>query len=264
MLLPTFFEFYLIFFLRLSKRFQIKISQKIRYELKYHNPEKYINWTVEDDKKLLEAYKRYEGQWYKIAAFEFPNRNDNACLFRYTRLMAWHRQNTWFQAQTSEIQEFILFICKQRHKNRDEAPVYTDDGELVPRKPIFAQKVSNLVDQILAKRELIVEFVEKKRRGQLSLNLLNRIGVFTPALNATILKYQKQFQQQHTPSAEKPVRKGPKTSLKSVKVEQDKQKRDELKIAKKLNAPAKPRVRSIKNLITGQGSPLESDKRGKL
>jgi len=143
--------------------------------------------------------------------------------------------------------------------------VYTDDGELVPRKPIFAQKVSNLVDQILAKRELIVEFVEKKRRGQLSLNLLNRIGVFTPALNATILKYQKQFQQQqHTPSAEKAVRKGPKTNLKSVKVEQDRQKRDEIKIAKKLNNSAKPRDRSIKNLITGQGSSLESDNRGKL
>ncbi len=162
-----------------------------------------MNWTVAEDKKLLEAYKRFEGQWYKIAAFEFPNRNDNACLFRYTRLMAWQKQNSWFQAQPSEIQEFILFICKQKHKNKDEMIVFTEDGEIVPRKPIFTQKISSLVDQILANKELIIEFVEKKRRGQLSLNLLNKIGIFTPALNATIQKYQKNFNQQNlTPKNE--------------------------------------------------------------
>ena len=88
-----------------------------RYELKYHNPEKYINWTIEDDKRLLESYKRYEGQWFKMAAFDFPDRNDNACLFRFKRLMNWRKQNVWFQNQQDEIREFIMLLskpCKKR------------------------------------------------------------------------------------------------------------------------------------------------------
>lgn len=85
-----------------------------RYELKYHNPEKYINWTVEEDKKLLESYREYDGQWFKIAAYEFPSRNDNACLFRHTRLMTWLKQSTWFEEQEKEMQEFIFMIGKKR------------------------------------------------------------------------------------------------------------------------------------------------------
>lgn len=92
---------------------------EFRYEHKYHNPDKHLNWTLEDDAKLLESYRKYNGQWYKIAAFEFPNRNDNACLFRHTRLMGWHRQNVWFENQESEMKEFILFICKaKKHRTK--------------------------------------------------------------------------------------------------------------------------------------------------
>ncbi len=88
--------------------------KQYRYELKYHNPDKYINWTLEEDKKLLESYKTFEGQWYKMAAFDFPDRSDNACLFRHTRLMNWRKQNIWFENQRDEIKEFIMFVCKNR------------------------------------------------------------------------------------------------------------------------------------------------------
>jgi hypothetical protein len=46
---------------------------KERYELKYNNPEKYTNWTMGDDIKLLEAYEKHNCNFYgfKIKNFLF-------------------------------------------------------------------------------------------------------------------------------------------------------------------------------------------------
>lgn len=168
---------------------------KDRYELKYCNPDKYINWTQEEDKKLLECFNKFENQWVKIANYAFPSRNDNACLHRYTKLTNWHQQNLWFDKQPDEIKEFIMFLCK---KNRaDTKPdLYTEDGELVPKRPVFSQNLGNIIHKIYEKKDLVYEFVRKMRQGQLSLTLLNKIGVYTHALNMIIKKYQKHHQNQ--------------------------------------------------------------------
>ena len=65
---------------------------KERYELKYQYPEKYINWTLEEDKKLIDAVEEYGTHWVKIAQNIFPKRTDHSCLFRYTKLMNWQKQ----------------------------------------------------------------------------------------------------------------------------------------------------------------------------
>lgn len=163
---------------------------KDRYELKYCNPSKYINWTREEDKKLLESYKKFENQWVKIAKFVFPHRNDNACLHRYTKLMNWQQQNVWFQKQCSEIKEFILFLCKRSQLDQEPA-VYTEDGEEVPKKPVFSQNMGDIIHKIYEKKDLVFEFVRKMREGQLSLTLLREIGIYTHALNLIVNKCQK-------------------------------------------------------------------------
>ncbi len=172
---------------------------KDRYELKYCNPEKYINWTREEDKKLIESYKKFENQWVKIATYVFPHRNDNACLHRYTKLMNWHQQNIWFEKQPDEIKEFILFLCKRNKKDLNEQILLTEDGEIVPKRPIFSQNLGNIINTIYEKKDLVYEFVSKMRQGQLSLTILNKIGVYTHALNMIIKRYQKNHNQSLKP-----------------------------------------------------------------
>ena len=150
--------------------------KKKRFELKYVNPDKYINWTLEDDIKLLESYREYGAQWSKIAKEVFPTRNNHSCLFRFNKLMHWKRQNVWFDNQSEEIKEFILFIFKKKRKTIDRnGQVFTSHGDIVPKIPKFGSGLNNLgniINQIYEKRTLIDEFINKKRQGQLSLTLL--------------------------------------------------------------------------------------------
>ena len=154
----------------------------LRFELKYVNPEKYINWTLSDDVKLLESYREYSPLWSKITKESFPMRNNHSCLFRFNKLMHWKRQNVWFENQPDEIKEFILFIFKKNRKNTaGKEHVFTRHGDLVPTIPKFGSGLHNLghiISQIYDKRPLIDEFIYKKRQGQLSLTLLVN-GVFS-------------------------------------------------------------------------------------
>ena len=138
------------------------------------NPDKYVNWTLEDDIKLLEFYREYGPVWSKIAKEAFPTRNNHSCLFRFNKLMHWKRQNVWFENQPDEIKEFILFIFKKKRKNANQN-VFTSHGDVVPTIPKFGSGLHNLgqiINQIYDKRPLIDEFINKKRQGQLSLTLL--------------------------------------------------------------------------------------------
>jgi hypothetical protein len=168
---------------------------KERYELKYVNPDKYKNWTIEEDKKLLDLVDEYGGQWARIAEFEFPNRTDHSCLFRYSKLMRWKRQNDWFDSQPDTIQEFILFLFKKRKpRQEEEVKVYTAKGELIPTMPKLGSGtgfLASIIDKIFEKKDLVDEFIRKKRDGQLSLTLLAKIGIYTPVINNLIAKYKK-------------------------------------------------------------------------
>lgn len=179
-----------------------------RYELKYLYPEKYVNWTRQEDKQLLDAVDEWGTQWSRISATYFPNRTDHSCLFRHSKLMLWRRKNEWLAAQPEIIQEFILFVFRPRNSSPKQSPEYasgeqqgcslepllTNRGELVPVEPKFGTGVHNLqtiIEKIYEKSDLVTEFVEKKRTGQLSLSLLTRIGIYTPVLNGLISKYKK-------------------------------------------------------------------------
>lgn len=153
---------------------------KERYELKYLNPDKYKVWSREEDKKLLDLVEEYGGQWSKIAAHEFPTRTDHSCLFRYTKLMNWRRQNEWFESQPEEIKEFILFLFKNKIKKdqkqdqeveeeEEEEILYTEKGEIVPSMPRFgfinsSSYWSSTLDKINEKIDLIKEFLSKKSK----------------------------------------------------------------------------------------------------
>lgn len=45
---------------------------KEHYELKYNNPEKYINWTMEDDIKLLETFEKYSCKFKFLIVIRLP------------------------------------------------------------------------------------------------------------------------------------------------------------------------------------------------
>ena len=210
---------------------------KERYELKFLNPDKYKNWTLEEDKKLLNLVDKYGGQWSKIAALEFPSRTDHSCLFRYTKLMNWKRQNEWFESQPEKIQEFIKFVFKKRkskNDNNDSTKVYTEKGEVVPTTPKFGSGtgfLASIIDKIFEKKELVEEFVDKMRNGQLSLTLLAKIGIYTPVVNNLIAKYKK-YQSKNT------VSKSPSTKKeKKSKKDENNQKKEALK--KSLKKPKK-------------------------
>jgi hypothetical protein len=153
---------------------------KERYELKYHNPEKYINWSPEEDQLLLESIKKHGTHWVKIANNDFPNRTDHSCLFRYTKLMSWKKQNEWFENQPDYIKEFILFLFKKRKNLQEEPKLYTSDGELVPTIPKFGpgnQSFINIIEKIVDKTDLIAEFINKKNEGNISISLLVSIHI---------------------------------------------------------------------------------------
>ncbi len=80
-----------------------------KYELKYTFPDKYINWTMDEDRKLLDAYDKYGSQWVKIS-HEFPTRNDHSCLFRFKKLMEWKEKNLWFLKQPVKFQKKNFFF----------------------------------------------------------------------------------------------------------------------------------------------------------
>ncbi|RNA37100.1 snRNA-activating complex subunit 4 isoform X1 [Brachionus plicatilis] len=169
---------------------------KERYELKFLNPDKYKNWTIQEDKKLLDLVDKYGGQWSKIAASEFPYRTDHSCLFRYTKLMKWKRQNEWFESQPEKIQEFIKFLFKKRKSKNDnhDVEIYTEKGEMVPTTPKFGSGtgfLASMIDKIFEQRDLVEEFIDKKREGQLSLTILAKIGIYTPVVTNLIAKYKK-------------------------------------------------------------------------
>lgn len=133
-------------------------------------------------------------------------------------------------------------------------PAYTADGQLVPRKPIFEQKVTNLVDQLMEKADLIKEFIHKKRQGQLNLNLISRIGIYTPALNATITRYKKHFQQtSKSTSTAQMIKKPRKYRLKSDKLEQNRLKREALRQEKQAAAAAKTAAKMRLNKAKSAG-----------
>lgn len=103
---------------------------------------------------------------------------------------------------------------------------------------MFAQNITNLVDQIIDKTTLIEEFIHKKRQGQLNLNLINKIGIYTPALNATIVRYKKHFQL--TPSnATESSSKSARVQMKSMKAEENRIKRETLKLERNVNKERK-------------------------
>jgi hypothetical protein len=196
---------------------------KDRYELKYFLRDKYINWTPEEDKLLLEAYERCNGRWVSIAN-EFPNRNDHACLFRYNRLASWRQQNEWFMSQRQEVREFLLFINKKRHTNgnqgEDSSPLYTETGQLVPKQPRFVlgpQALATMIDKIKKNEEYVVEFINKKNEGKLNLPLLNQIGIFTPSLNGIINKLKNQNSETNKENTSSPSSEAKKKKKKKKK-----------------------------------------------
>lgn len=74
--------------------------------------------------------------------------------------------------------------------------IYTKRGQLVPDVPKFglgAHNLQNIMQNIYEKQDLVSEFVQKKRNGQLSLSLLTRIGIYTPILNSLISNYKKKM-----------------------------------------------------------------------
>lgn len=181
-----------------------------RYELKYLYPHKYVSWTPLEDKQLLDAYDEWGTQWARIASVYFPSRTDHSCLFRHAKLMQWRRKNEWLAAQPDYIREFILFVFRPRNSttsstsssrandendmNNNDRELYTQRGELVPGEPKFgtgSHSLQTITEKIYEKRDLVAEFIEKKRAGQLSLSLLTRIGIYTPVLNGLISKYKK-------------------------------------------------------------------------
>lgn len=223
---------------------------KERYELKFLNPDKYKNWTLEEDKKLLDFVDKYGGQWSKVATLEFPSRTDHSCLFRYTKLMNWKRQNEWFESQPEKIQEFIKFLFKKRknkNENHDNRRVYTEKGELVPTTPKFGSGtgfLASIIDKIFEKKELVEEFVDKMRNGQLSITLLAKIGIYTPVVNNLIAKYKK-YQTKNTESKQpntkketnsikEPLKKSLKCKKSSAVIESGRIKRKYTKRSKKI------------------------------
>lgn len=175
----------------------------------------------------MDLVDEYGGQWAKIAAYHFPNRSDHSCLFRYQRIMQWKKKNEWFDSQAEEIREFILFLFRGKRlpkkrphktapKNDDDSSeqasrseqneladdedeydeqeqLYTNKGELVPAPPKFsagAHYLANVVEKIYERKDLVYEFIHKKREGQLSLSLLTKIGIYTPVLNNLIKRYK--------------------------------------------------------------------------
>jgi hypothetical protein len=166
---------------------------KIRFELKYVNPEKYINWTIEDDIKLLESFREYGPQWSRIAKEAFPMRNNHSCLFRFNKLMHWKRQNVWFENQSEEIKEFIMFIFKKKRNHADvREQVFTRFGDVVPTIPKFGSgmhNLGNIINQIYDKKPLVDEFINKKRQGQLSLTLLVNLKLSLKFSLANIKKF---------------------------------------------------------------------------
>lgn len=189
---------------------------KERYELKFLNPDKYKNWTIQEDKKLLDLVDKYGGQWSKIAACEFPGRTDHSCLFRYTKLMNWKRQNEWFDSQPEKIQEFIKFLFrKKKNEKRNDLIIYTEKGEVVPTTPKFGSGtgfLASIIDKIFEKKDLVEEFVDRKTEGQLSLTLLARIGIYTPVVNNLISKYKK-YQLKNTENSKAIGKKGRKPKI---------------------------------------------------
>ena len=167
-------------------------------------PDKYVNWSREEDKLLLDSVDLMGAQWSRIAATHFPTRTDHSCLFRYSKLMLWRRKNEWLAAQPDDIREFVLFVFRPRTQQSEDdceadaaqtaAELFTSRGEVVPVEPKFGLAAHNfqaVVEKIYESRELVAEFVEKKRAGKLSLPLLTRIGIFSPVLNSLIAKYKK-------------------------------------------------------------------------
>ena len=106
--------------------------------------------------------------------------------------------------------------------------MYTNDGEIIPRKPIFAQNVTNLEDQLLEKKDLIKEFISKKRIGHFNFNLINRIDIHTPTLNSIINKFKKRFQQASTSAGSK-IKQPRNHRLSAEKLEQNRLRREALK-----------------------------------
>ena len=97
---------------------------------------------------------------------------------------------------------------------------------------MFAQNITNLIDQLAEKKDLIEEFIQKKRQGQLSLNLLSRIGIYTPALNWTIAKYKKHYLAATNPDKETSKSKTKTVQVKLEKEENKKIKREAAKLKK--------------------------------
>ena len=140
--------------------------------------------------------------------------------------------------------------------------MYTNDGEIIPRKPIFAQNVTNLEDQLLEKKDLIKEFISKKRIGHFNFNLINRIDIHTPTLNSVINKFKKRFQQASTSAGSK-IKQPRNHRLSAEKLEQNRLRREALKqekaaaiaiaktAKKNRNKPgkAKTKQKHIKHLI---------------
>ena len=219
---------------------------KERYELKYQYPEKYINWTLEEDKKLIDAVEEYGTHWVKIAQNIFPKRTDHSCLFRYTKLMNWQKQQEWFNNQPEEIKEFMLFLFKRRLKDGSDEVlenhnVYTNKGELVPTLPKFGpgtRNLNNIIDTIYEKKDLVYEFVKKKQEGQLSIALLNKIGIFTPVLNSLIAKCKKYHN--FAPASKKP--RSPRKARTAKLCKEKKAKPPKIKKIK----PPKTRIKKLK------------------
>jgi len=90
--------------------------------------------------------------------------------------MHWKRQNVWFENQSEEIKEFIMFIFKKKRNHADvREQVFTSYGDVVPTIPKFGSgmhNLGNIINQIYDKKSLVDEFINKKRQGQLSLTLL--------------------------------------------------------------------------------------------
>jgi len=168
---------------------------KERYELKYQHPEKYINWSVDEDKKLLQLYEIYPNQWVRIAP-EFEGRTDHSCLSRFNKLMNWKRQHAWFENQPEEIKEFLEFACKGPKDEKMVPSFVTDEGETIQRVPKFHKCTSimnNIIDKIYQKKNLVIEFVREKREGKLNITMLEKIGIKTHVITS-LMKQMEQKQ----------------------------------------------------------------------
>lgn len=175
---------------------------KERYENKYMNPEKYKEWTVEEDQLLLAACEQYDKQWSKIAAALFPERTDHALLFRYTKLATWREQNDWFNSLSPQVQDFVMLLYGKEKNGLDGGGGDEESPTLVvPRPPKFLvanQNFQSLQQMVHEKQDTIAEFIVKLDEEQkLNTHLLANMGLPPKLINRVVGRFKRKMKRKY-------------------------------------------------------------------